>query len=124
MSRSRLGRPCLEPGCRRSAISKRSRCVAHQRAYDRRGRLSTPTSSPLHRQWRRAVLQRDGLCRDCHRPLLDPRGEPLPTAHADHVIPLSLGGTYSLQNGAGRCASCHSRKTLREQRDPFSCLDG
>jgi 5-methylcytosine-specific restriction endonuclease McrA len=76
--------------------------------------------SPEHRAWRRTVIKRDKLCRDCHQPLLDARGEPLPTAHADHIIPKAAGGApFDLANGAGRCNRCHSRKTIREQRDPF-----
>ena len=37
-------------------------------------------------------------------------------AHVDHIIPLEDGGTDADANLAVRCASCHSRKTIGEQR--------
>ena len=97
------------------------RCPKHQREYDlRRGSAyARGYNSPEHRSWRRTVIQRDRVC-DCGAALVDPRGEPLPTAHADHIIPKRAGGAeFDLRNGKGRCNRCHSRKTAREQRDPF-----
>lgn len=36
--------------------------------------------------------------------------------HADHVVPISQGGSrYDVSNGAARCVRCHGRKTRNEQ---------
>lgn len=110
-------RPCLHPGCPALVQGKKSRCPRHQSEYDlRRGSAAErgPYNSALHKQWRRAVILRDRCCVDCGRPLLDRRGEPLPRAHSDHIIPLTAGGDYTLDNGAARCHRDHSRKTMRE----------
>jgi 5-methylcytosine-specific restriction endonuclease McrA len=66
--------------------------------------------SRSHRAWRQAVLTRDAFaCVDCGR--IDQAN------HADHVVPISQGGErYDVANGACRCAACHARKTVREQR--------
>jgi 5-methylcytosine-specific restriction endonuclease McrA len=37
-------------------------------------------------------------------------------AHVDHIIPLEDGGGDNDANLATRCRSCHSRKTIGEQR--------
>lgn len=116
-----MQRPCVAPRCSALVGPGVLRCPKHQREYDLRRGSSTQRgyNSPEHRAWRRTIILRDKLCVDCYVPLLGTDGEPVGTAHADHVIPLSRGGDYSLQNGAARCNRCHSRKTMREQRDPF-----
>jgi len=67
-----------------------------------------------HRAWRQAVLTRDAwACRACGRVCSDHR-----EAHADHIVPISQGGErYDVANGQTLCASCHSRKTAREQHE-------
>ena len=57
------------------------------------------------------ILARDVLCvvPTCKRP----------ATQADHIIPLSMGGTWALENGQGLCHQHHSSKTAREQRDPW-----
>ena len=109
-------RPCLEPRC--PVLVERGRCPQHERAYDRRRGTAAERGycSAEHLAWRRAVIKRDRSCGDCGTGLLDSRGEPISTAHADHIVPLGDGGTYALSNGAARCRSCHSRKTMGEQR--------
>jgi 5-methylcytosine-specific restriction endonuclease McrA len=65
-----------------------------------------------HFAWRKAVLLRDNyICCDCRR-LCSQKSQ----AHADHVIPVKLRPDlrYVVENGACRCHSCHSRKTVRE----------
>ena len=112
------GRACLEPGCP-STAGPRGRCPSHARAYDhQRGTAAQRGyASPEHQAWRRAVILRDGSCADCQRPLFDARGEPLPIAHADHVVPISRGGArLDPKNGRARCDRCHGRKTIGEQR--------
>lgn len=114
-----LPRPCLESRCPALA-TYRGRCAEHARAYDlRRGSSAErgPYNTARHKEWRRAVIVRDRVCRDCGCALLDGKGEPLPNAHADHVVPITEGGqAFSLANGAARCHRDHSRKTMRELR--------
>jgi 5-methylcytosine-specific restriction enzyme A len=61
--------------------------------------------------WRRDVLRRDPWCRD-------PGGrhpsELRASTAADHVLPLTAGGSWELENGQGLCASCHAAKTTAE----------
>ena len=66
-----------------------------------------------HRRWRQAVLTRDAwTCRDCGRVCSGYR-----EAHADHIVAIAQGGErYDVANGACRCAACHARKTLSENR--------
>lgn len=68
----------------------------------------------VSREWRarRArILVRDAnRCRDCGMVVSGKQ------AHVDHIIPLEDGGTDADANLAVRCASCHSRKTIGEQR--------
>lgn len=63
--------------------------------------------------WREAVIKRaNGACEDneCVAPLAPGR------RYADHIKELRDGGApFDLNNGKCRCASCHTRKTLRER---------
>ena len=54
---------------------------------------------------RAAILQRDPICRRCHR---------APSTDADHITPVAAGGTHTLANGQGLCHACHTRKTQAE----------
>ena len=65
-----------------------------------------------HKAWRQAVLNRcHWQCVDCGRVAY---GRDM---HADHVVPVSVAPDrrYDVENGAARCASCHSRKTNSER---------
>jgi hypothetical protein len=64
-----------------------------------------------HRAWRQAVLTRDAWqCQACGRVCSGLR-----EAQADHVVPISQGGSrYDLSNGQTLCIACHSRKTRAE----------
>ena len=108
---SRPLRPCAQPGCP-ALVAQGSRCPAHATQHNRVHKAAQRGvySSARHRAWRLMVLARDPLCVDCHR---------RPSTDADHIIPLAMGGGWALENGAGRCHRCHSRKTAREARDPF-----
>jgi len=66
-----------------------------------------------HRAWRQAVLTRDAwACQACGRVCGDKR-----EAQADHVIPISQGGSrYDISNGQCLCIACHGRKTRSEQQ--------
>jgi len=53
------------------------------------------------------ILHRDqGICYVCGRT----------ATTADHVIPISQGGTHDQTNLAAICADCHRAKTERERR--------
>lgn len=105
---TRALRPCVQPGC--GTLVPRGRCALHRQQHERyREKVADRGYGGRHRRWRALILAREPLCRDCGKPSTD----------ADHIIPLSMGGDWSLENGAGRCHSCHSRKTAREARDPF-----
>ena len=78
--------------------------TAHKRGY----------CSPQHKAWRLAVLERDNWqCRACGRVCAKRR-----EAHADHIIAVIARPDlrYDVANGQCLCASCHSRKTVAEQR--------
>lgn len=56
---------------------------------------------------RAKVFARDqGVCVDCRR--FSPKWD------CDHVTPLHLGGTDTLDNAVTRCKSCHRRKSNGE----------
>jgi 5-methylcytosine-specific restriction protein A len=100
----RPARPCRHPGCHRTAARGRF-CPAHARAYEgRRPSAARRGYDARHRRWRRMVLARHPLCR-CGAPAVV----------ADHRVPLSAGGDWSLENGQGMCLSCHNAKTARER---------
>jgi len=66
------------------------------------------TATPAHRQWRRAVLERDGnRCQLAY----DNRC----TGHAteaDHITEVADGGPeFDLTNGQAVCTPCHKHKT-------------
>ena len=56
------------------------------------------------RKLRRTVLARDVICQDCQN---------RPATHVDHIVPRKRGGTDSVDNLQGLCASCHTAKTAR-----------
>src|SRR5215510_14128313 len=62
-----------------------------------------------HQRWRRMVLARHPLCLECLR-----LGHTVSATEADHIIPLSMGGGWSIGNGQGLCKSHHSQKTRSE----------
>lgn len=66
------------------------------------------TSTPAHRQWRRAVLERDG-----HRcQLRYPNRCTGNATEADHIIEVADGGPeLDLANGQAACTPCHKHKT-------------
>ncbi|HUD90051.1 HNH endonuclease signature motif containing protein [Sphingobium sp.] len=58
---------------------------------------------------RAIVLQEEPLCRPCHA-----RGRVTPSTIADHITPLSEGGTGERDNYQGICKPCHDDKTAEE----------
>lgn len=70
------------------------------------------TSTTDHKRWRLAVLRRDKF--RCQLNLPGCQGA---ATEADHIIPVSRGGSpTALDNGQAVCAACHTRKTREEWR--------
>jgi 5-methylcytosine-specific restriction protein A len=64
-----------------------------------------------HRQWRAKVLKEDPYCRDPfgrHPDVL------VPATVADHLLPVSQGGEWTLENAQSLCQSCHNAKSAQE----------
>ncbi len=92
-------KPRLPPG--RSASADDQRPTAARRGYDQ-----------AWRNKRHKVLARDGFtcqAEGCGRIVMG-KGEP----HIDHIIAKAKGGSDDMDNLQTLCASCHSRKTVRE----------
>jgi len=133
-------RPCATPGC--PVLTSGGLCPAHARGRElRRGSPASRGYDRRHQAWRAVVLARHPLCLGWPRGLHPPLA-PVPATVADHVVPLrdwdrdpvwargklaafliadghAAGpedlAAWSLENGAGLCASCHARKS-REER--------
>lgn len=58
---------------------------------------------------RKMALARDPLCVICLA-----HGHTEASTHVDHIVALKDGGTHSMDNLQGLCASCHNRKTATE----------
>ena len=70
----------------------------------------------LHNKSRTVVFLRDGyVCQMCGR-LCMPDGQPWERPHKDHIVPLSQGGTETMDNAQTLCGSCNSRKSQAERR--------
>ncbi|MGI9091555.1 MAG: HNH endonuclease [Gemmatimonadaceae bacterium] len=67
-----------------------------------------PGSTRASRRTRTLVLHRDPTC------YLHYDGCTVTSTDDDHVIPLSQGGTDSLDNRRGACQHCHNIKTQTE----------
>lgn len=110
---------CQRPGCGALCVKRYcdrhlfadSRKLARQALDKKRGSSSKRGYNAHHRRWRTMVLARDPLCKI--NVLCDPMLPALST-HADHVVALSKGGTWELENGQGACDRCHSYKTATE----------
>jgi len=77
-------------------VYRKARLSAKDRGYDRE-----------HRAWRKAILERDPICRMC--------GSERST-HADHIISVSKRPDLRLElsNGQGLGQRCHSIKTASQ----------
>lgn len=70
----------------------------HERGYGRK-----------HDLMRARVLREEPLCRPCHSV-----GRVEPSTIADHILPLSEGGSGDRLNYQGICKPCHDAKTAEE----------
>jgi 5-methylcytosine-specific restriction endonuclease McrA len=67
------------------------------------------TTTPEHRAWRLAVLERDHWrCQLKYPPCTGKATE------ADHITPDTQGGALTLDNGQATCVACHRVKTAIE----------
>lgn len=111
-------RACTHPGCPALVTGKGSQCPAHakkrQRVSDAR-RRTNQTGPRLYdsQRWKRLrklVLTRDPLCVECRK-----KNRVTAACHVDHIVSISDGGNpFDLANLQALCASCHSRKTARQ----------
>jgi len=62
-----------------------------------------------HELMRAAVLSEEPLCRTCHK-----QGRVTQATIADHIKPLSEGGTNDRENYQPICHPCHVAKTAEE----------
>lgn len=105
---------CATPGCP-ALVRGGARCPEHDRAL--RAEIDSTRPSPSRRgydvTWRAirdAFLRRHPLCEmECAA-----RSLTTPASQVDHKLPLARGGTHDSRNLQAACASCHSRKTARE----------
>lgn len=110
--------PCLD--CRAELAAYRGRCPDCARRYNaqthRTGRLE-PTGGRMYgkRRWlmlRRRRLAIEPMCRACAAQGIDELA-----SEVDHLTPVEQGGDpWALEGTQSLCASCHARKTRREQR--------
>lgn len=100
-----MKRACLEPRCPEPA-TYRGRCAGHSRRRERQTHRNKAIYNS--RRWkylRRRRLFLDPLC-SCGEIATD----------VDHIVPIDDGGApYELENTQSLCATCHGRKTRREQ---------
>lgn len=84
----------------RGIIAKRTR--AHNRRARKRGAVGTHTTEELYQQ----LKHQKGKCYYCHVKL----GKGRDSWNGDHIIPLSRGGTNTIDNIVIVCPSCNFRK--------------
>lgn len=104
---TRPSHPCRHPGCPR--LTSGGYCMEHAhltaRASRTRGSATRRGYGSAWQRARREALAREPRCRACGARATE----------VDHIIPLRLGGTHDLTNLQPLCASCHRRKTARQQ---------
>jgi 5-methylcytosine-specific restriction endonuclease McrA len=108
----RMRRRCIEIRCLEDAVPGRSRCKAHGgKAWARQppGRQAAYTSGEYQRN-RKIAIAREPTCHwrlpGCARK----------STTADHLIPVSRGGTNDLANLVGACARCNQLRGGAEGR--------
>lgn len=110
----RSGRPCSKVGC--TNLSTERFCPEHSanqpKFYDRRrGSAASRGYDYLWTKVRKRALERDNYT--CVACLAEDRVTE--ATDVDHIIAIAKGGDrLSLKNLQSLCASCHSKKTARE----------
>lgn len=119
----RGNKPCKKPGCPNLAPPGSVWCQTHKAEETRigtwvrkSGRLWREDAGYGNSGWqvekmRRAVLARDHYqCQGCGHQA-DPENMKPKELHADHIRPISQGGTTGLRNMQTLCGPCHDGKT-------------
>ena len=103
-------RPCFYPGC--PNLTDRRYCEQHERQESKRYE-KYDRDQAAHRRYGRAwkrirdrYIAAHPLCEQCQK-----EGRITPAQEVHHIIPLSRGGTHSVDNLMALCKSCHSRIT-------------
>lgn len=99
---------CRQPGCGALIENKGGYCSRHRTEYERqRGSASKRGYDARWRKARLEFLKENPICNDCKDEL---------ATLVDHIIPHkgSREIFWDEDNWQGLCASCHSRKTARE----------
>lgn len=101
-------RVCSVHGCPEIYDGKHSRCATHRRVARARRTGNRVYSTPAHRAFRAAVIQRDPICVAC--------GQAFSTV-ADHyprdrrtLVDLGMNPNDP-KHGRGLCAPCHNKHT-------------
>ena len=106
------------PLCATMGCPNKQPCSAHPRrswnVNPFRGTTKQRGYSGRHVWWRATVLAQHPDCTG-DPPNTGCRERNVATV-ADHLVPLSMGGTWDLENGQGLCRSCHAAKSARESR--------
>jgi len=118
-----LRRVCNYPACTQAAEPGRNYCGPHRAAIDARRaqddgageKRQSATARGYGRRWRKirfAYLAANPVC------VGQVNGAPCgrPAEEVDHIKPLADGGTHDIENLQALCKSCHSRKTIEENR--------
>lgn len=101
------GKP-LEQSRRKDAVYCSKRCNSSAHQATRKARMKIIVEGDVVRIPRAYIIERDGSrCHMCKRRC---SGAGL---HIDHVIPLSRGGTHTLENLRVACAKCNTSKRDR-----------
>lgn len=107
-------RLCSTPRCPHVA-SRLGKCTACARAFESRRQTVEPGrpwyATPRWKALRRAVLQREPLCRACRQ-----LGHVRAATQVDHVVPHDGDALkfFDATNVQALCASCHAQKTRAE----------
>ena len=89
-----------------------------RRTYERTRRAlkaNAPVNDLTHAQWLEIQDAQDHRCAYCHKRC---KGK----LTQDHIVPLSQGGSHTLNNVIGACRSCNSRKGTRKPPIPVQPL--
>lgn len=109
---------CTHPGCP-NPRARRGLCADHERERKagvdaRRPDARARGYDGEHRAWRAAVLARDPVCVD---PFRRHQGEQVQATVADHIVQITKGGGWTMENGQGLCESCHAVKRQQESME-------
>lgn len=94
-----MARPCIDCGTVTTATRCRGCAYLHEK--HRRPSFRQRGYDAEYRRNRATILANHPTCELCHR---------APATTADHITPISRGGTSALTNLRPACATCNSRR--------------